>query len=262
MYKLIKKQQIVIILLLTTLVISIIVFLINKQSIKEENIQIQTIEEVIQPTTIEESETVTIDNPNPATTSSTTTSVTRNDTVKPINTPTIPSITPKPDVTASAPVARSLEIIPAFNSSEMLSAHNKIRAEVGVPKLSWSTELAKSAEVWSQTLKAEGCKMRHDYNTDYGENIYWQQQSGGDISDLISSPTTAVTWWAAEESNYNYDKNTCTKGEQCGHYTQIVWSDTTDVGCGVSSCTLNNKRTDIWVCRYNPGGNIIGLRPY
>ena len=45
-----------------------------------------------------------------------------------------------------------------------------------------------------------------------------------------------------------------------GHFTQMVWKTTTEIGCAVG------KRKDIpgyiVVCRYNPPGNVIGQKPY
>lgn len=147
-------------------------------------------------------------------------------------------------------------------SSAFIREHNKIRQAHNLNDLSWSSKLAASAQAWSEVLKGEGCKMRHDLDSPYGENIYWQQQNGGEISALISQPADAVFYWGDEEKYYNYSKNTCRSGEQCGHYTQVVWADTTSVGCGVSSCLSGDTRTDVWVCRYNPAGNITGVKPY
>ena len=41
---------------------------------------------------------------------------------------------------------------------------------------------------------------------------------------------------------------------QTGHFTQVVWRGTTQVGCGHSQCNGN----DIWVCEYDPPGNWEG----
>lgn len=158
------------------------------------------------------------------------------------------------------------ELIPEANtaarSSIFLDRHNAIRVAHDLPALTWSPTLAKEAQAWSKVLQKENCQMRHDYNTEHGENIYWEKQSGGDISELISSPADAVYYWADEKRYYDYKANSCTPGEVCGHYTQLVWADTTTLGCGVSSCIDGESRTDIWVCRYDPAGNIVGYKPY
>ena len=53
--------------------------------------------------------------------------------------------------------------------------------------------------------------------------------------------------------------NECSGGE-CRGYTQLVWSDTTEVGCGSAIC--QDSKAQVWVCQYLPQGNIIGTRPY
>ena len=41
---------------------------------------------------------------------------------------------------------------------------------------------------------------------------------------------------------------------ETGHFTQVVWRGTTQLGCGVSTC----RGMDIWVCEYDPPGNVQG----
>jgi hypothetical protein len=43
-----------------------------------------------------------------------------------------------------------------------------------------------------------------------------------------------------------------------GHYTQIVWRETKEVGCAIDSA----KGQDVLVCRYFPAGNVQGQKPY
>jgi hypothetical protein len=40
-----------------------------------------------------------------------------------------------------------------------------------------------------------------------------------------------------------------------GHFTQIVWPTTTEIGCGIASSASN----DYLVCRYAPTGNKDGV---
>ncbi len=152
-----------------------------------------------------------------------------------------------------------------FDALDMLRAHNEVREEHELTPLTWSNTLAKSSREWGEILTEDECDFYHDPDTSYGENLYWQWISDSNNSDLISTPEEAVTWWADEIRYYNYTKNTCRRGEDCGHYTQIVWADTTEVGCSVHTCFdrgNDNTQTDLWVCRYNPPGNIEGEKPY
>lgn len=110
----------------------------------------------------------------------------------------------KPEIKTEATTTPAPKVIPkpANNSfsSVFLEKHNAVRSAVNLPPLTWSLALAKEAQAWSEVLKGEGCKMRHDYTTEHGENIYWKSQSDGDISELISSPSDAVYYWAEEKS--------------------------------------------------------------
>ncbi|MEO9966532.1 MAG: pathogenesis-related family 1 protein [Reichenbachiella sp.] len=133
--------------------------------------------------------------------------------------------------------------------TELLDNHNKYRSDVGIANLTWSTELETSAQAWADEL-ASNCDFQHS-GSEFGENI-WLGTSGA------FEPTQVVESWGSEIANYDYDNNSCTDGEVCGHYTQIVWENTTEVGCGVATC----DGLDIWVCQYNPPGNFVGQKPY
>ena len=69
-------------------------------------------------------------------------------------------------------------------------------------------------------------------------------------------PTDVVGVWAAEARDYSYRANTC--HGVCGHYTQLIWSDTREVGCAVA----RDASREVWVCNYDPPGNWVGVRPY
>jgi uncharacterized protein YkwD len=137
---------------------------------------------------------------------------------------------------------------PASLAREMLNAHNTVRARVGVPPLTWSAQLAAVAQQWANHLIASG-GFSHRPDNRYGENLYA-------ISGAAASPAQAVGAWAGEARGYDYRSNTCYG--MCGHYTQIVWRGTTSVGCAVAT----DPEREVWVCNYNPPGNVVGYRPY
>lgn len=177
---------------------------------------------------------------------------------------TQPTTTPKNSTAlGEAPITPSATTnsVP-LRPSTMLAAHNTVRNVHNLTPLRWSADLAAQAQHWSEVLQKEDCIMRHNLETLDGENIFWQKQQGGDLQNLISTENDAVTWWAAEEADYTYTTNSCAPNTVCGHYTQIIWANTTAIGCGVSSCVDTTARTDIWVCRYSPAGNIEGEKPY
>jgi len=137
------------------------------------------------------------------------------------------------------------------NMKGMLAAHNKWRAELDIPPLVWSNELAAEAQKWANKLKRSGCDMKHS-NSKYGENLYWS-------SGLNPRPEDVVASWASEKKYFNFKTKKC-KGNwaKCGHYTQVIWKNTKKVGCAVVKC--GNEQ--VWVCNYDPAGNWSGQAPY
>ncbi len=130
----------------------------------------------------------------------------------------------------------------------MLAAHNAVRAQIGLPPLVWSDQLAEVARDWGNRLIATHA-FAHRPNNRYGENLYT-------ISGAYGSPAQVVGVWADERRAYDLRGNRCSS--MCGHYTQIVWRTTRAVGCAVVSV----PGREVWVCNYDPPGNYVGERPY
>jgi len=146
---------------------------------------------------------------------------------------------------AAAPVRPAADTrLPA----EFLKAHNKVRAGIGLAPLGWSEKMAAFAREWALTLVVRS-QFQHS-RSGYGENMF-------EIRGGKSSPAAVVEAWAAEAADYDYQGNRC-KAAKCGHYTQIVWRDTTTLGCAVARSSFR----EVWVCEYSPPGNIVGQRPY
>ncbi|XP_044250932.2 uncharacterized protein [Drosophila takahashii] len=96
------------------------------------------------------------------------------------------------------------------------------------------------ASKWAHHLKATNT-IKHSQNG-YGENIYWA--SNGKLA-----PSDVVEAWYNEISLYNWRYPSYSK--QTGHFTQVVWKGSTELGVGFAK----RGKTIIVVCNYNPPGN-------
>jgi len=138
----------------------------------------------------------------------------------------------------------------ATEIASILERHNFWRADVGVGELTYSQDLAKEANKWAIALKKQQCAFKHS-RTSFGENLFKGTVGYYTVADAVDS-------WAGEKQDYNYEGNKCAKDKVCGHYTQIVWQNTTEVGCAKNIC----DGSVTWVCNYNPPGNYVGQKPY
>lgn len=145
---------------------------------------------------------------------------------------------------------------------EMLAAHNRWRTRAGVPALAWSEALARSAAQWAAQLgRDHSCDVSHSDAPDVGENLYWAsaiQWSDGRTGVQDVTPSFVVDVWGRESADYQPATHTCRPGRVCGHYTQLVWRATRQVGCALRVCGAKDQ---VWVCQYTPAGNVAGQRP-
>lgn len=134
---------------------------------------------------------------------------------------------------------------------DFVTAHNKARAEVGVGPMWWDESVAAYARNYANTRRGD-CALIHSQGK-FGENI---AMSTGDFSG-----TSAVAMWVSEKSIYDYNSNTCLGGNQwaCLHYTQVVWRDSTRLGCAKVRCSSGGT---FIICSYDPPGNYEGRRPF
>lgn len=130
----------------------------------------------------------------------------------------------------------------------IVDEHNRYRAKHCAPPLTWSPKLAEVAQKWADTLKAKGCMFGHSNNSTYGENL-----AAGTTGAM--PPEAVVAMWYDEVAKYSFKKPSFSM--ETGHFTQLVWTDTKSVGCGMAQC----KGMDIWVCNYDPPGNWDGQYP-
>ncbi|XP_029118128.2 pathogenesis-related protein PRB1-3-like [Elaeis guineensis] len=139
----------------------------------------------------------------------------------------------------------------AQNSPEdFASPHNYARAAVGVGPVSWNDSVAAYAQDYANQRSGD-CQLVHSDGS-YGENLF-----GGSGADYMAAD--AVNSWVSEKQYHDYNSNTCADGQVCGHYTQVVWRDSTNIGCARVVC--DNGGIFI-TCNYYPPGNFVGQRQY
>ena len=149
--------------------------------------------------------------------------------------------------------------------------HNQVRAAVNttgiaggpLPPMKWDPNLAMYAAQWAAMCKDTELPtglVDHDPNRTnvagyayIGENIFG---AGG-----TATAQGAVDLWASEKMYFTYP-STCTApmGYSCGHYTQVVWRTSVNLGCALQDCPGLQYGSTI-VCDYGPGGN-DGGPPY
>jgi len=159
--------------------------------------------------------------------------------------------------------AKTSSALTSQEKAAVLADHNKARRKnvpgnTGGPlrPLKWDDGLAAAAQTYAETLAKTQCgNGDHDPDLgDVGENLF----SAG-TTDPQAPPVSgaeAVASWVVEKADYSYPSNTCKPGADCGHYTQVVWRDTTKVGCGRATCNADDMFQTHWVCRYSPAGNM------
>ena len=145
-----------------------------------------------------------------------------------------------------------------------LQVHNDARKEVGVTELSWSNSLAEDALLWAKNLALKD-EMYHSSNESrpgQGENLSYSYRSSNGNPTFSETPgREASTAWYNEIKDYTYAEIGSSKNANVviGHYTQMIWNTTTEVGMARAVSTSGSVYV---VARYSPQGNWIGRQPY
>ncbi|KAI8316841.1 Repressed by EFG1 protein 1 [Colletotrichum sp. SAR11_59] len=135
--------------------------------------------------------------------------------------------------------------VPEWNSddtftSAVLNSTNHYREQHNASDVSWNKTLADFAVDYLRGM--DDCDFEHSGGP-YGENLAMG----------YANVTQSVEAWGEERDDYDFDD--AEFSEETGHFTQLVWKDTTDVGCARKRC-----EDDAWylVCEYWPRGNVVG----
>ena len=150
--------------------------------------------------------------------------------------------------------ARQVDPFPADpRMRAVLDVHNQLRARFGARPLRWNPALAANAERYAHTLAASGI-LRHSSRVgreNERENLVVGPRSR-------ATPAQLAQVWVGQGRLFRAGifPNVCVGGlSTCGHFTQMIWPTTTDVGCG-----FVRGRFEALVCRYSPPGNRDGMR--
>jgi hypothetical protein len=180
----------------------------------------------------------------------------------------------------------------------MEDAHEDCRGEAnsrydaGIEEnLTWNTEMAEQAQDWAEHLRDLGRieHSSHESRPGVGENLYSfplgmisddpEEMGAESVRIVLQNVCTEEDFaaglcgwgWCAEKVYFTHPDRpypACCEEpidpaprneKHCGHYTQVVWHNTTQIGCGVAVDLEDNS---YWVCRYRPGGNISNRQPF
>lgn len=139
--------------------------------------------------------------------------------------------------------------------ARLLAAHNRHRAAVGVPPLRWDERLAAGARVYGPQLAATGQLVHSPRAARPGvaESLWMGPRGDYTLEAMVDS-------WAAKRRNFvpGVFPNVSRTGnwEDVSHYTQLIWRETTHVGCALQRA----GRSDYLICHYAPKGNQDGRR--
>jgi len=146
------------------------------------------------------------------------------------------TVTAAPTIPSAAPQFVSDDVF----ASAVLNSTNFFRSEHNASWAVWNDTIASFAEKY--LADNDGCTFEHSGGP-YGENIALGCNDVAGCVDL----------WGNEREQYNYDRPDFAEGT--GHFTQLVWKNTSSVGCGRRLC---GTRAWFLACEYWPRGNVIG----
>lgn len=139
-------------------------------------------------------------------------------------------------------------------AGRILAVHNAERSRLGVPALRWNAALERDARGWAEHLSRRGV-LQHADQDEAGENLWMGSSGHWPVEDMVGM-------FVGEKKHFRPGAfpNISRTGNwyDVGHYSQVIWRDTREVGCAVAT----GKGNDVMVCRYYPAGNVWGQKAY
>ncbi|KAK3735193.1 hypothetical protein QZH41_017944, partial [Actinostola sp. cb2023] len=139
---------------------------------------------------------------------------------------------------------------------EALQTHNNFRSVHNAPPMTLNNELNQQAKAYAQKIADLGALQHSSSNErgqDVGENLAMGCSTFGDPL----SAKQAVTNWYNEVCLYNF--NNPGFSMETGHFTQVVWQDSTELGIGKATGKKGQMPCVYVVGRYRTAGNFNNM---
>lgn len=152
------------------------------------------------------------------------------------------------------PVAADEPGAPDAFAQQLLEVHNAERHRLGIGPLRWSEKLAADAAQWSIALARRGVMEHasHEVRRGEGENLSIGAAGYFAPRDLAGAFVDERQYFRPGKFP---DNSTTGQWSDVGHYTQLIWAGTEEVGCAMT----RGSEFDFLVCRYWPSGNWVGV---
>jgi len=164
-------------------------------------------------------------------------------------------VTDGPPLPRGKPVLRLPPSGQPLLRATMIAVHNQARRDFGAAPLRWDDQLARDAAAYANAL-ARSNRFEHDQQIGrlprQGENLWTGTRGAFSYAAMIRPLIDERRFFIS--GRFPAVSRTG-QWSDVGHYTQIVWPGTQQVGCA----TAANRSSDYLVCRYLPAGNVIGV---
>lgn len=155
----------------------------------------------------------------------------------------------------------------------MLLRHNQLRQKVAngeeenqpaagnMRKLVWNEELEMIAQRWSDQCVFDHDEVRSKLDgSPAGQNAYLGKSSAEKTKDEVMEGLGAVVdAWYDEVTDPGFSADSIDPyvfSHGIGHYTQVVWAEAEEVGCGMVYYKNGMWYEELIICNYAPGGNV------
>ncbi|GIY39364.1 golgi-associated plant pathogenesis-related protein 1 [Caerostris darwini] len=141
-------------------------------------------------------------------------------------------------------------------AQECLRSHNHYRAQHGCLPLHLSHSVSAISQEWANKISAED-HFHHSNHPQYGENLFVTYMSNSSLPSVTGQQV--VESWYSEQTYYPFhDHVTRDVISKAGHFTQLIWSSSRELGVG--RAVSRNNRVYV-VANYYPAGNILRKFP-